>query len=93
AADMEAVAALYGREVTGGTASFELEPPSVAEMTARFDAVRGKDLPWLIAEVDGAFAGYAYLSPFRPRAAYRYGVEVSVYVEAAVRGRGVARAL
>lgn len=93
AADMAAVAALYGREVTGGTASFELEPPSVAEMTARFDAVRGKDLPWLIAEVDGAFAGYAYLSPFRPRAAYRYGVEVSVYVEAAVRGRGVARAL
>lgn len=91
--DMAAVAALYGREVMGGTASFELEPPSVAEMTARFDAVRDKDLPWLIAEADGAFAGYAYLSPFRPRAAYRYGVEVSVYVEEAARGRGVARAL
>ena len=92
-ADMIAVAALYGREVTGGTASFELEPPSVAEMTSRFDAVRDKGLPWLIAEVDGAFAGYAYLSPFRPRAAYRYGVEVSVYVQEAARGRGVARAL
>jgi len=92
-ADMAAVAALYGREVTGGTASFELEPPSVAEMTTRFDAVRGKNLPWLLAEIDGAFAGYAYLSPFRPRAAYRYGVEVSVYVEEAARGRGVARAL
>jgi L-amino acid N-acyltransferase YncA len=93
AADMAAVAALYGREVMGGTASFELEPPSIAEMTARFDAVRDKDLPWLVAEVDGAFAGYAYLSPFRPRAAYRYGVEVSVYMEEAARGRGVARAL
>lgn len=93
AADMAAVAALYGREVIGGTASFELEPPSVAEMTARFDAVRDKDLPWLVAEIDGAFAGYAYLSPFRPRAAYRYGVEVSVYVEEAARGKGVARAL
>jgi phosphinothricin acetyltransferase len=92
-ADMAAVAALYGREVTGGTASFELEPPSVAEMTARFDAVRDKGLPWLIAEVDDVFAGYAYLSPFRPRAAYRFGVEVSVYVEEAARGRGVARAL
>ena len=91
--DIPAVAALYGREVTGGTASFELEPPSVSEMTARFTAVTAKGLPWLVAEIDGAFAGYAYLSPFRPRAAYRYGVEVSVYVEEAARGKGVARDL
>jgi phosphinothricin acetyltransferase len=90
---MGAVAGLYGREVTGGTASFELEPPTPAEMTARLLAVLDKGLRWLVAEIDGAFAGYAYLSPFRPRAAYRYGVEVSVYVEEATRGRGVARAL
>ncbi len=91
--DLPAMTALYGREVLGGTATFELEPPSLAEMTLRFQAVRDKGLPWLVAEVDGVFMGYAYASPFRPRPAYRYGVEVSIYVEEAARGRGVARAL
>ena len=91
--DMTRVAALYGREVAGGTATFELEPPSVIEMTRRWEAVRRHGLPWIIAEVDGAFAGYAYASPFRPRPAYRYGVEGSIYVEEAARGGGVGRAL
>jgi len=93
AADLPAVTALYGREVLTGTATFELEPPSLAEMTARFEAVTAKGLPWVVAEIDGGFAGYAYASPFRPRPAYRYGVEVSIYVEEAARGRGVATAL
>lgn len=91
--DLPDIAALYGREVTGGTASFELEPPSMAEMTRRFDAVRRQGLPWLVMEVNGAFAGYAYLSPFRPRPAYRYGVEGSIYVHEDARGHGVGRAL
>jgi phosphinothricin acetyltransferase len=91
--DLPAITALYGREVLGGTVTFELEPPSLMEMTARFEAVAAKGLPWLVAEVDGGFAGYAYASPFRPRPAYRYGVEVSIYVEEAARGRGVATAL
>ncbi len=93
AGDLPAIAALYGREVLHGTASFELDPPSVAEMTARFEAVRGKGLPWLVAEIDGAFAGYAYASPFRPRPAYRYGVEGSIYLEETARGNGVGRLL
>lgn len=93
AADLPAITALYGREVATGTATFELEPPTLEEMTARFEAVRANNLPWLVAEVDGAFAGYAYASPFRPRPAYRYGVEGSIYVEDTARGRGVGRAL
>lgn len=92
-ADLPAITALYGREVLNGTATFELEPPSLNEMTARFAAVRAKGLPWLAAEIDGAFAGYAYASPFRPRPAYRYGVEGSIYVEEMARGHGVGRLL
>ena len=92
-ADMADVAALYGREVRNGTATFELEPPSLAEMERRFTSVKVHGLPWLIAEIDGRFAGYAYASPFRPRPAYRYGVEGSIYVDETARGRGVGAAL
>lgn len=92
-ADLPLVGALYGREVLTGTATFELDPPTPEEMARRFAAVRRHDLPWLVAELDGAFAGYAYASPFRPRPAYRYGVEGSIYVEEAARGHGVGRAL
>ena len=91
--DLPAIAALYGREVLNGTATFELEPPGRDEMGRRFAAVTRHGLPWLVAEGDGAFAGYAYASPFRPRPAYRYGVEGSIYVEEAARGHGVGRAL
>ena len=91
--DVDAIAGLYGREVTGGTATFELEPPTTAEMGRRLEAVLGHGLPWQVAELDGRFAGYAYASPFRPRPAYRYAVEVSIYVEPEARGRGVGRTL
>jgi L-amino acid N-acyltransferase YncA len=93
AGDLAAIAALYGREVRTGTATFELDPPSTDDMAGRMAAVRRHGLPWLVAEADGVFAGYAYASPFRPRPAYRYGVEGSIYVEADARGRGVGRAL
>lgn len=93
AADLPAVTALYGREVEGGTASFETVAPSLDDMMQRYLAVQRHALPWLVAEVEGRFAGYAYASPFRPRPAYRYGVEVSIYVEEDARGRRVGRAL
>ena len=91
--DLAAITALYGREVVNGSATFELDPPTLDEMARRFAAVKRLGLPWLTAEVDGAFAGYAYTSPFRPRPAYRYGVEGSIYIEETARGRGVGRAL
>jgi len=62
-------------------------------MAQRFAAVKRHTLPWLVAELDGHFAGCAYASPFRPRPAYRYGVEGSIYVEAETRGQGVGRSL
>jgi phosphinothricin acetyltransferase len=91
--DLAAITALYAREVEGGTASFEITPPDPQEMAQRQAAVRVHALPWLVAETGGQFAGYAYASPFRPRPAYRYCVEVSIYVEEGARRRGVGRAL
>lgn len=91
--DLPAITALYGREVEGGTATFETTPPTLEEMAGRFAAVKRHALPWLVAGIDGRFAGYAYASPFRPRPAYRYGVEVSIYIEENARRRGVGRAL
>lgn len=91
--DLAAICRLYAQEVTDGTATFELQPPTQSEMEGRLSAVRRQGLPWLVAEIDGGFGGYAYASPFRTRPAYRYSVEVSVYVEPQARGRGVGRAL
>lgn len=92
-ADLPAITAIYVDEVLHGTATFELDPPDEAEMASRLRAVRALDLPWLTAEVDRQVAGYAYLAPFRLRPAYRYCVELSVYIAPEARGRGVGRAL
>lgn len=91
--DLPTIAAIYSREVLTGTATFEETPPSAVEMAARLEAVRARGLPWIVAEIDGVFAGYAYLSPFRNRNAYRYTVENSIYVAETARGHGVGRAL
>lgn len=93
AADLAAITALYAREVTGGTATFEETPPSREVMAARLEAVQALDLPWIVAQIEGELAGYAYLSPFRNRNAYRYAVENSIYVAEPARGRGVGYAL
>lgn len=92
-ADMQAVAAIYGREVLEGTATFEDAPPTAEAMTERLDAVRRRGLPWLVAELDGQVVAYAYASPFRPRTAYRYAVESSIYAAPGHQGRGLGRAL
>ena len=91
--DLAAVRAIYELEVLEGTASFEIDPPGPAEMSARFEAVVARGLPYLVAEGEEGIAGYAYAAPFRSRAAYRYTVEDSVYVARWARRRGIGQAL
>lgn len=91
--DLPAVTALYADSVRTGAGSFEYEPPGLAEMTARFDRIQALGPPWLTAEIDGLFAGYAYAGPFRMRAGYGWMVEDSVYVSPDHQGRGVGTAL
>jgi L-amino acid N-acyltransferase YncA len=92
-ADLGAIAGIYALAVTQGTGTFELEPPDLAEMARRRDDVLSKGLPWLVAEQAGRVLGYAYANPFRPRPAYRYSVEDSIYLHPDAQGRGVGRAL
>ncbi len=92
AEDAEALLDIYRPFVTETTVSFELVAPTVEEFKARIAAAQTQ-WAWLVAEVDGKAAGYAYASAFRTRAAYRFTTEVSAYVDSAHRGRGVARAL
>ena len=93
AADLDRIAEIYAEAVTNGTASYELEPPPRDEMAARFAALAEKSYPYLVAEADGAVLGYAYAGPFRPRRAYRFMVEDSIYLDPAAQGRGVGRML
>lgn len=80
AQDTAAITAIYAYHVLNGTGSFELEPPDAAEMTKRLDAIAHAGFPCLVAELDGKITGYAYAGPYRPRPAYRFTVENSIYV-------------
>jgi L-amino acid N-acyltransferase YncA len=93
AADLPTVTAIYAHHVLHGTASFEEAPPSLAEMTARFDAIAACGLPYLVAEADGRVAGYAYASLYRTRSAYRFTLEDSIYIDHGMQRRGLGRAL
>jgi L-amino acid N-acyltransferase YncA len=92
-ADADALAAIYGDAVLHGFGTFEEEPPSPTDMDGRRRAVQDKGLPYLVAELDGQVVGFAYAGPFRPRAAYRYTLEDSVYVSPDAKGKGVGRAV
>lgn len=92
-ADMPAIQAIYAHHVETGGGSFEYDPPDVAEMTRRRDAVQDGGYPYIVAEDAGEILGYAYAGAYRPRRAYRYTVENSVYVAAHAHRRGVGRAL
>lgn len=91
--DAPGLAAIYGHHVLHGLASFEEVPPTPEDMAGRRAAIVALGLPYLVAEEDGRVLGYAYAGPFRPRAAYRYTVEDSVYVAPDAIGKGVGRAV
>ena len=92
--DLPAIQAIYGAHVRDGLGSFEETPPDLAEMTRRFHSLTQAGLPYLVAATDsGDVLGYAYAGPYRPRPAYRFTLEDSVYVAAACQTGGVGAAL
>ena len=91
--DIPGVTAIYAVHVCQGLGSFELTPPDATEIARRRQAVLAAGLPYLVAELNGGLAGYAYASPFRPRPAYGATVGNSVYVAEWAQRHGVARAL
>jgi L-amino acid N-acyltransferase YncA len=87
--DLPAITAVYEQAVLTGTATFELEPPDLAEMTRRFRSLSDGGFPYFTALLDGRVAGYAYAGPYRPRPAYRFTVENSVYLDPISHRRGI----
>jgi len=92
-ADLPVITGIYAHAVSTGTASYELEPPSEAEMVTRFDALAAASYPFFVAENPQGVLGYAYAGPFRPRRAYRFMVEDSIYLDPTAQGRGIGRLL
>lgn len=92
-ADLDAVTDIYAHAVRHGTASYELEPPSRAEIGERFAALQGSSYPYIVAEEAERVLGFAYAGPFRARPAYRFIVEDSIYIAPDCQGRGVGRLL
>jgi L-amino acid N-acyltransferase YncA len=88
-ADLPGVTAIYEHAVLYGTATFELIPPDLAEMTRRFKALTEGGFPYFVGALEGKVIGYAYAGPYRPRPAYRFTVENSVYLDPAVHRRGI----
>ena len=91
--DVTAITAIYGHHVQHGTGTFETEPPSATDMAARRADVLAKGLPYLVAEADGQVVGFAYCNWFKPRPAYRFSAEDSIYVATGTHRKGLGRAL
>lgn len=93
AADLQAITDIYAESVNNGVATYELVPPDLSEMTARFEGITGNRYPYIVAEEDGVILGYAYAGAFRTRPAYNWICEDSIYLSPEARGRGVGSAL
>ena len=92
-ADMPSVQEIYAHYVAKTTASFEDDPPTVAEVTARWQRITARKMPFLVAARGKRVLGYAYAAPFRERSAYRYTCEDSIYVTPDALGRDIGHAL
>jgi L-amino acid N-acyltransferase YncA len=92
-ADLDRITEIYADAVVHGTATYELEPPSHAEMTARFATLKAVDYPYIVADTERGVVGYAYAGPFRARPAYRFIVEDSIYIAHEAKGRGLGKML
>ncbi|MEO8558275.1 MAG: N-acetyltransferase family protein [Rhodospirillales bacterium] len=92
-ADLPAIHAIYAHHVMHGLGSFEETPPSLEEITQRYRAVRDKNMPYLVVTQSSKILGYAYAGAYRPRIAYRYTVEDSIYVAHDAAGKGVGKIL
>ncbi|MGB8816342.1 MAG: N-acetyltransferase family protein [Rhizobiaceae bacterium] len=92
-ADIADIHGIYEHAVLHGTGTYELEPPTQAEMLKRFRHLTQNNFPWLAAEEGGVVHAYAYASPFRTRPAYRWAIEDSVYVAPEAKGKGVGKML
>ena len=91
--DIPAITAIYADAVLTGTASFEIDAPDEAEIARRWRDLSSQGFPHLVAIRAGSVVGYAYAGPYRPRRAYRFSVENSIYLAADARGAGIGRAL
>jgi phosphinothricin acetyltransferase len=91
--DVAAITDIYAHHVLHGTGSFEIDPPDKAEIARRMADVVNRGLPYIVAESGNTVIGYAYASLYRPRFAYRFTLEDSVYVHPAHIGRGIGEAL
>lgn len=87
-ADADAIARIYNYYVLNTVITFEEQPLSAAQMAGRIAELTGAGLPWLVVEADGQLAGYAYAAKWKPRSAYRFSAEVTVYLDPGLAGRG-----
>ena len=87
--DLPQITDIYAHAVLNGAASYEYDPPTLAEMTTRFTAITGASFPYIVAQDDGRVLGYAYASHFRTRPAYRFMVEDSIYIAPGEQGKGL----
>lgn len=92
-ADMAAITEIYAHHVVNGASSWELSPPDCAEMAARARALEAAGFPYFVAEFDGEIAGYTYAGAYRPRPAYRFTVENTIYINENLRRGGIGTAL